>query len=80
MRPRALGIDDAWVYTGQNLHRGDALVADAIVRARFLKEVGGSVISAELIEAVGSVPEGREVPAWMQDWARESSLHGKRRS
>ena len=37
----------------------------------------GSVTSAELIEAVGGVPEGLEVPAWVQDWTRDSAQHAR---
>ena len=74
-----MGIDEAWVYMEQSFHRGEVLIADAVVRARFLKRTGGSVSSAELIEAVGGVPADREVPAWVQDWTQESARHARNR-
>lgn len=74
---RVMGLDESWVYMEQSFHRRGVLIADAIVRARFLKKSGGSVTSAELLEAVGPVPEGREVPAWVQDWTRDSARHAR---
>lgn len=77
VRTKVLGIDEAWVYMEQSFHRGDVLIADAVVRARFLKKTGGSVTSEELIEAVGGVPAHIELPQWVKDWTRDSAQHAR---
>lgn len=77
VRTKVLGIDEAWVYMEQSFIRGDVLIADAIVRARFLKKTGGSVTSEELIEAVGGAPAHIELPQWVKDWTRDSAQHAR---
>ena len=74
---RVIGHDERWIYMEQVFRRGDAVIADAVVRARFLRTSGGSVDVSEVLELVGQPPEGTELPDWVRDWNRESSAHSK---
>lgn len=67
---RVLGFDERAVYMEQEFRRGGELYARAVVQARFLRRAGGTVQTADVLEAAGGAPEGREnLPAWVADWA-----------
>ncbi|HIY25193.1 MAG TPA: thioesterase family protein [Candidatus Brachybacterium merdigallinarum] len=74
---RVLGYDDRWIYMEQVFRRDGAVVADAIVRARFLRRAGGSVPIEEVLSQVGPVPEDLAVPQWVIDWNQSSSRYGR---
>ena len=57
--------------------RGDTVIADAIVRARFLRSSGGSVDVQEVLDLVGQPPADLVLPDWAETWNRESSAHSR---
>lgn len=73
-----MGADERWIYMHQRFVRRGDLVADAVVRARFLRRTGGSVDVAEVLEAAGGLPEGREIPDWVAAWNEGSSRRSGR--
>lgn len=74
---RVIGHDDRWIYMEQVFRRDGQVVADAIVRARFLRRTGGSVPVDELIALVGPLPEHLMLPEWVTEWNEGSSQHGR---
>ena len=72
-----IGHDDRWIYMEQVFRRDGQVVADAIVRARFLRRTGGSVPVDELIALVGPLPEHLTLPEWVTEWNEGSSQHGR---
>ena len=74
---RVIGHDDRWIYMEQVFRRDGQVVADAIVRARFLRRSGGSVPVDELIALVGPLPEHLTLPEWVTEWNEGSSQHGR---
>ena len=74
---RVIGHDDRWIYMEQVFRRDGQVVADAIVRARFLRRTGGSVPVDELIALVGPLPERLTLPEWVTEWNEGSSQHGR---
>lgn len=66
---RVLGVDERAAYMEQTFVRHGSVVARAVVQARFLRTSGGTVPSAELLDALGGAPADRELPAWVHDWA-----------
>jgi len=84
---RILGFDEKAVYVEQRFVRpvdgADAggaveVYARGFIRGRFLKRSGGIVTIDELIEAVGAVPEGLAVPAWLLEWSADVAMPGTR--
>lgn len=75
LHTRVLGFDDRWVFMEQTFRRGDVVVAHAVVRARFLKESGGSVSHDELFALTDEVPEF-DLPAWLRDWTNSTKIPG----
>jgi hypothetical protein len=53
--------------------RGEELVAEAIVRARFLRRSGGTVSSRELLDLVGRTEPSPALPVWVEAWNHENS-------
>ncbi len=76
---RVLGLDERWIYLEQVFLRHGKVVADAVVKARFLREAGGSVEVDEVLELLGPVPEDRQLPEWIRDWNEGSSGHARQR-
>ena len=74
---RVIGYDERWIYMEQIFRRGDTVIADAIVRARFLRTSGGSVDVDEVLELAGPAPEDLVLPQWVTEWNRESSAHSR---
>nr|WP_286307503.1 thioesterase family protein [Agromyces mangrovi] len=80
---RILGFDDKAVYVEQRFVRPDAdgepeVYAKGYIRGRFLKQGGGTVSVAELIEAIGEVPEEMVVPERLLEWGQGVSLPATR--
>lgn len=69
LRTRYLGADEGWVYHEQTFLSDDELYAYAIVRTRFVKNVGGSVSQQELEALSGPAPATASIPEWVRDWA-----------
>jgi len=68
-----IGWDEkAFILQHRFLRRGE-LVADAIVRSRFLRRSGGTVTSREVLELLGRTGPSPELPAWIDAWNRENS-------
>ncbi|MDN5820845.1 MAG: thioesterase family protein [Brachybacterium sp.] len=74
---RVIGHDDRWIFMEQVFRRDGKVVADAIVRARFLRRTGGSVPMEEALELAGPLPDHLEVPRWVTEWNEGSSRHGR---
>ena len=74
---RVIGHDDRWIYMEQVFRRDGKVVADAIVRARFLRKTGGSVPMDEVLALVQPLPESLQLPEWIADWNEGSSRHGR---
>lgn len=74
---RVIGHDDRWIFIEQVFRRDGKVVADAIVRARFLRKAGGSVPIEEVLDLVGPAPEHLELPSWITRWNEGSSRHGR---
>ena len=67
-----IGWDEkAFIIQHHFLRRGE-VVAEAVVRARFLKRGGGTVSSQELLDVVGKTGPSPELPAWIDAWNREN--------
>lgn len=71
---RILGFDDRSSFIEQTFRSGQSVYAQAIVRARFLKRVGGTVERAELEEFAGGFPAHLVLPDWVGAWADASRI------
>lgn len=70
---RVIGWDEkAFLIEHQFLRKGE-IVAEAMVRSRFLKRQGGSVSSAELLELLGKAQPSPALPAWVEAWNRQNA-------
>lgn len=74
---RVVGHDERWIFMEQVFRRDGVVVADAIVRARFLRRTGGSVPMEEVLELAEPLPEHLAVPQWVTAWNEGSSRHGR---
>jgi acyl-CoA thioesterase FadM len=68
-----IGWDDKAFIIEHRFWRGQELVAEAVIRARFLRRKGGTVSSRELLEAVGRSGESPPLPAWIEAWNTENA-------
>jgi acyl-CoA thioesterase FadM len=68
-----IGWDEKAFIIQHRFIRGETLVAEAVVRSRFLKRGGGTVSSRELLEAVGLKEPSPPLPTWIADWNRENA-------
>lgn len=71
---RVVGFADRWIYLEQTFTLRGTIVAQAMVRARFLKRSGGSVEQHELEEVTGPLPAQLEVPAWVREWTQATRV------
>lgn len=73
---RVLGWDEKAIIIQHHFLRRGELVAEAVVRSRFLRRRGGTVGSQELLELL-QLPEragpSPELPAWIEAWNRENA-------
>jgi acyl-CoA thioesterase FadM len=71
-----LGWDEKAIIIQHHFLRRGELVADAVVRARFLRRQGGPVGSRELLELL-DVPArtgpSPELPPWVDAWNRQNA-------
>ncbi|MEI9947490.1 MAG: thioesterase family protein [Pseudomonadota bacterium] len=68
-----IGWDDKAFIIQHRFLRREELVAEAIVRSRFLRRGGGTVSSRELLELVGRTAPSPPLPSWIEAWNRENS-------
>jgi acyl-CoA thioesterase FadM len=68
-----IGWDDKAILIQHRFVRGDALVAEAVVRARFLKRKGGPVTARELLDVIGVTRASPELPPWIAAWNAENA-------
>ncbi len=66
---KVLGTDERAVYMEQTFVREGAVVARAVVQARFLRRTGGTVSPDELMDAAGGAPRDLTLPDWVHAWA-----------
>lgn len=66
---RVLGLDDRAAYLEQTFVRRGTVVARAVVQARFLRRTGGTVSTAELLDAAGEPERDLTLPEWVHEWA-----------
>ena len=71
---RVLGVDERAVYLEQTFVRRGAVVARAVVQARFLRRSGGTVPTAELLDAAGGADRDLALPEWVHDWAAATRI------
>lgn len=65
---QVLGWDDKAFLVAQRFLRDGACVAEAIVRARFLKRSGGSVSPVEILRLAGHSGQSPPVDSWVSEW------------
>jgi acyl-CoA thioesterase FadM len=70
---RVIGWDEKAFLLEHRFLRGEELVAEAVVRSRFLKREGGTVTSQELLELLGKPGPSPELPPWIAAWNRENA-------
>jgi acyl-CoA thioesterase FadM len=68
-----VGWDEKAFIIQHRFLRREQLVAEAFVRARFLRRKGGTVSSQELLEAIGVAQPSPILPAWVEAWNRENA-------
>ncbi len=67
---KVIGWDEKALIIQHHFLRRGELVAEAVVRSRFLRRRGGTVSSAEVLELVGRAGPSPTLPAWIEDWNR----------
>lgn len=68
-----IGWDEkAFILQHHFLRRGQ-LMAEAIVRSRFLKRQGGTASSQEVLDVIGHAGPSPELPPWVDAWNRQNS-------
>jgi YbgC/YbaW family acyl-CoA thioester hydrolase len=70
---RVLGWDEKAFILEHRFMRGEELVAEAVIRSRFLKRGGKTIGTAEVLEALGNTGPSPELPAWIDAWNRENA-------
>jgi acyl-CoA thioesterase FadM len=63
-----LGWDEKAFILRQRFIRADFVMAEAVVRARFLKKTGGSVMPKEALKVVGVSLESPSLESWVNEW------------
>lgn len=70
---KLLGWDERAFIVQHRFLRGEDLVAEAIVRARFLQKKGGTVSSRDVLDAIGIEEPSPALPEWIAAWNRENA-------
>jgi acyl-CoA thioesterase FadM len=68
-----IGWDEKAFVLQHRFTRGEVLVAEAVVRWRFLERGGGGVGSKELLDAARLKAVSPQLPAWIEAWNRENA-------
>jgi YbgC/YbaW family acyl-CoA thioester hydrolase len=69
LHTRVLGVDERAVYMEQTFVRQGAVVARAVVQARFLRREGGQVTPEDVVAAAGGAARDLTLPGWVHEWA-----------
>ncbi len=69
-----LGWDEKSIYLQHRFLKKDELIAQAVIQARFLKEVGGSVKPRELLMLAGINKESPPLPEWILQWSQSQVI------
>jgi acyl-CoA thioesterase FadM len=65
---QVLGWDGKALFVGQRFLRHGQVVAQAAIRARFLKKSGGTIEPAEILALVGHAAPSPVLPEWIARW------------
>jgi acyl-CoA thioesterase FadM len=65
-----LGWDERSIYLRQTFVRNDAVIAIAIVRARFLARSGEALTAADVANAVAPGVQSPPLPDYVREWQR----------
>lgn len=65
---KVIGWDEKAFILQQTFILKNQPIADAVVRARFLKKSGGSVLPAEILKLAGVSMDSPQLPGWINDW------------
>jgi len=68
-----LGWDQKAIIIQHHFLRQGEVVADAVVRSRFLRRRGGTVSARELLDLLGHTGPSPELPPWIDAWNRENA-------
>ncbi len=68
-----LGWDEKAFILEQKFLREGTCVAEAVVRARFLKKTGGSVSPQEVLQLAEFNSKSPELPEWIDHWNKTQS-------
>lgn len=71
---QVIGWDERSLFLQQDFVRGDALVASAVVRGRFLGRDGARITPQQVMDLGGRPVEHRELPAWVLEWATATEI------
>lgn len=64
-----LGWDEKAFILRQRFVKSDVIVAEAYVRARFLRKAGGSVATAEVLTVAGASTLSPSMDPWVMQWS-----------
>jgi acyl-CoA thioesterase FadM len=70
---RVIGWDEKAFLLEHRFLRGAELVAEAVVRSRFLKRKGGTVTTRELLELLDRAGPSPVLPVWVAAWNSENA-------
>ena len=68
IKTEIVGWDEKAVLLKQTFFSKQTIYCEAIVRARFLKKSGGSVLTSELLEATHIKGPSPKLPDWIDRW------------
>jgi len=69
-----IGWDEKAFIIQHHFWRGDQVVAEAIIRSRFLRRGGGTVNCQEVLDLIGkSNLASPDLPPWIDAWNRENA-------
>ncbi len=63
-----IGWDEKAFLLEQKFLRKKTCIAEAVVRARFLKKSGGSVMPQEILALIDYKEPSPHLPAWVKEW------------
>jgi acyl-CoA thioesterase FadM len=65
---KIIGWDEKSFYVTQTFVRGGEVIAEAVVKGRFLKRTRGTVPPSEIVEMGGGPKKAPKLPAFVQAW------------
>jgi len=68
-----IGWDDKAFIIQHRFLRGEELVADAVIRTRFLRRKGGTVSTHEVLAVIGRREPSPPLPPWVEAWNLQNS-------